>query len=546
MTEDLKKELLAKGGTLSDWELALTSGIALSDQQWVDAKLEGQGAQDTVKRVMAKGNMVEYECYDNRGRPQGRAIIKLMDWAEYGSTMLRAEHVLASDGYYDWYGKNSLKEDKAVYHICGGPRRSCREKLVRGDRREVVHVEKWRMMTPLMAALGLAALKEWVKEFRPTVPGPAAPPARARPGGGAERRGTGADAALAEIPDEDSQEAGEAEKAPKGSGKKGLPRQIKGSVGALLEKKITDHRAAMKKKEEKEKREKKEKERSRGRKRRRKDRSSERSGSRSSGTSQEDFRMPSTRGEDELWRRSQRHPGRLLKSGMEELQKFLANRVEGEGEGEGRWTQYKMMGYVSQVILTQHPPSAIGVRNHRELITLGTGIDLLLAGKVAKNPGIGSVAGTKLEHRPSPGVDSSSRSFPDKRNRSATGSKAGSVQSEATGADHEGPLKRRHEVGTRRRGDLPVGQPRDAIPKEESDSRRSAKTGDIPEGTGGDRRRNPRRPREEGDARERRCPETGVVPRMVQVEESEERERKKQRKDEGEGGKAKLYADESP
>ena len=40
--------------------------------------------------------------------------------------------------------------------------------------------------------------------------------------------------------------------------------------------------------------------------------------------------------------------------------------------------------YINQIVLTQHPPQSIGVRNSRELITLGTGIDLLLQGRLAE------------------------------------------------------------------------------------------------------------------------------------------------------------------
>eukprot|EP00438_Fugacium_kawagutii_P032029 Skav203166 [mRNA] locus=scaffold371:248364:249752:+ [translate_table: standard] len=392
MTEELKRELLAKGGTLVDWELALTSGIPVSDLQWVDARSAGAEAQETARRIMAKGHLVEYECYDDRGRGQGRAIIRLEDWADYGTTMLRAHHILASDEYYDWYGKNTLKVDQVVYHICGGPRRSCKEKLVRGDRRLVIHLERWRMITPMMmiqgdytARLGMAALKEWVKDYQVTVPEAAAPPGRLNVAGEAAKAvGSGADAALARVPsaarDDEERERG------REKGSKQEPRYVapKGSVASLLEKRVIEHRAALKKKEEKEKGEKKERGRSRSRRRRRRRKSSGDSKSKSSGSSHEGFRMPSARGEEELWRRSQRHPGKLLKSGMEELQRFLANRSEVSGDEEGQWMQYKMMGYVNQVIFSQHPQASMGIRNYRELVTLGTGIDLLLSGKVAE------------------------------------------------------------------------------------------------------------------------------------------------------------------
>ena len=42
------------------------------------------------------------------------------------------------------------------------------------------------------------------------------------------------------------------------------------------------------------------------------------------------------------------------------------------------------MAYLNQVVLVQHPPGVMGVRNHRELTTLGRAIDLLLQGHLGE------------------------------------------------------------------------------------------------------------------------------------------------------------------
>ena len=72
-----------------------------------------------------------------------------------------------------------------------------------------------------------------------------------------------------------------------------------------------------------------------------------------------------------------------MKKTMQELSRYLADRAPSGGE-EGDWTNHRMMAYVSQVVLTQHPPQSMGVRNHRELITLGRSIDLLLTGRLGE------------------------------------------------------------------------------------------------------------------------------------------------------------------
>ena len=85
-----------------------------------------------------------------------------------------------------------------------------------------------------------------------------------------------------------------------------------------------------------------------------------------------------------MWRLSRRNPGSLLKKGMEEMSRYLAERAPGEEGGTGAWMDHRMMAYISQVVLTQHPPGAIGVRNHRELLTLGRAIDMLIQGQLGE------------------------------------------------------------------------------------------------------------------------------------------------------------------
>ena len=68
---------------------------------------------------------------------------------------------------------------------------------------------------------------------------------------------------------------------------------------------------------------------------------------------------------------------------MKELQRYLGDTAAAD-TGNNDWSKFKVMGYINQLVLTRHPPSQIGVRNERELITLGTGIDLLLSGRLAE------------------------------------------------------------------------------------------------------------------------------------------------------------------
>ncbi len=98
----------------------------------------------------------------------------------------------------------------------------------------------------------------------------------------------------------------------------------------------------------------------------------------SSGSSSEVFRSPSTRGEGDLFRLAKKHPGKLLKSGLKEMGHYLAERVG--GDPEAGWQDRKVMAYINQVLLVQHPPQQLGLRNLREAQTLGMALDLARAG----------------------------------------------------------------------------------------------------------------------------------------------------------------------
>ena len=388
----IRQQLLDKGGTLGDWGGLITNWLQPDDQLWTEGKAFPGDVLGQARAIMSMGAILEYECVDNRGREQGLALVRLLDWEDHAQGILKAEHLVASDGYYEWYATQELKEGKGLYHICGSGRGQCSVRLGRGDRRELVHLHKWRVTSPLVMMesayskpIALQALQNWVNNFQARVPSPARPPAPPHEGGRGDA--TGLDKAL-EAVDKEVEAAEPQRKRAEQARAMEVDKTPKGSVGALLEKKAAERREAMRLKDEERKRH-RDRRRSRSRGRRRKRRpgrtsSGGASGSRScSSGSSHSFRKPSTRGEDELWRQSKRNPGKLLKKTMQELSRYLADRAPGSMEG-GDWTELRMMAYVSQVILTQHPPQAMGVRNHRELVTLGRAIDLLLAGQLGE------------------------------------------------------------------------------------------------------------------------------------------------------------------
>lgn len=381
--EEVKKRLLAKGGTLGDWTGLVTNGLQAEELLWVDAATYPGDILGYARGVMSQSSILEYECYDARGRPQGKAIVRLVDWDDFASGTLKAEHLCASDEYYEWYGQHELAGGKAVYRLCSSKRTECMARLGRGDRREMIHLERWRMTNPLVMLeheyskeVAMKAINNWVNNFTPKVPEPPNPPEP--PGGARGSDHTGLDKAVesaglaAEV---------EKEKPARRVAEAKTVQQPRGSVGALLEKKAAERRAAFQEKEQERKRGRTDRgrSRSRGRRRRHGKRSSseDRGGSGQSSESSRSFREPSSRVEAEMWRLSQKNPGSLLGKGMIELGRYLADRAP-SAEGEEKWMNSRVMAYISQVVLSQHPPNSIGVRNHRELLTLGRALDMLL------------------------------------------------------------------------------------------------------------------------------------------------------------------------
>eukprot|EP00438_Fugacium_kawagutii_P027179 Skav234838 [mRNA] locus=scaffold1428:135350:140785:- [translate_table: standard] len=278
--DELRSALLAKGGTNGDWAEACNGRFSTHEVDWVDGRTFKDDVWAHAQAMMSRGDHVEYVAYDARGRDQGFVVIRLLDWIDLTQGFLKAHHEKASDEYYEYYAGQSLKDGDAAYHLCRGARGRCPSRLPRGDRREVVHLQRWRMMSPMMlvnsgyaAGIGLKLIQDYVDAFSPRVPEPGVPPA----GAGGVPVGTGLDAAAAEAAKaaEKVAEAGKSQKAsdPPGSA-------AKNSVGALLEQRAAERRKELLQKKEKEKKKRRSRSRSRKRKRHRSKGSRDSSGSR--------------------------------------------------------------------------------------------------------------------------------------------------------------------------------------------------------------------------------------------------------------------------
>eukprot|EP00435_Cladocopium_sp_Y103_P047964 s1615_g14.t1 len=454
LMEALKQKLLGKGGTLGEWTSLVTNGLQAEDMLWVEAGTHKGDLLGYARGILNQGSLVEYECHDTRGKPQGKAVIRLIDWDDYSAGSLKASHICASDEYYEWYATRDIADGKAVYHICQSKRTDCTARLGRGDRREMIHLQRWRMTNPLVMLehdysreCAMRALERAVDHYERRVPEPGRPPAPDPTGLDKELAGLGGEVEA------------ELEKAAKKAERGDVVVSPKGSVGAMLEKKAAERRAALAAKEVERRKRQGDRGRSRSRRRRRRGKSSgsgERGERSRSSESSRSFPKPSAGGRVEMWRLSQKNPGSLLKQGMKELGRYLADRAPAEEGAEG-WMSHKMMAYISQVVLAQHPPAAIGVRNHRELLTLGKGIDMLNEGRL---PELGDLLMQRLKALETPFLDQGwhsakhrelipphAASLMTEEERRQRPSRALSSQAEGDAAER----KEAREIGTRRR-----------------------------------------------------------------------------------------------
>ena len=403
--KELRQQFLDAGGTISGFETVANGGMSFGDDMAQDGSQDGQGAMDHAIQCLKVGSLIEYECYDHRGRNQGTGIVRFIKWRNQGDLNFEGVHLLASDAYYDWWAKKNLPGRSTAYHLCVDRRRKCGVQGEHGV--DPVHITRWHIVSPktllgsdYARALGLQELgdrlnDELARAQQGSFPPP--PPAGPSGAGGAApaASGTGLDAAVGHRHDADGEadegvdqllelsRQAKAGKPEKGAGSVAKTKEQKKASGGLAQ--ILAARAVTKAEET---------DRSRSRrkaKQRRTDDSRKRGrsktikvGSESDGDSshstesEPDFRKASSR-EVDLVELSKRNPGCLLRSALKEMTRYLAARGEADIEDPG---QGRVLGYLHQILLPQYPKA--GIRAQRELVTIGSALDLLLSGDLGR------------------------------------------------------------------------------------------------------------------------------------------------------------------
>ena len=303
---------------------------------------------------------------------------------------------MASNDYYEWWASHEANHGRTVCDVCESARHKCPYRGPAGD--DVVHITRWRMASPqsligsgYASAKGLEYFERILEVHLASGGGAGRPPAGATgpafpPPATAPVMTTGLDGAVLDVEDGEKDDAAVdslldlAAAAKKGkkppAERSAKPPKTKGLGQVLAEK------AQSLEDEKKSKRRSGplggslgEDDRPSRSKRRRRDCSDSMDGS--SG-SEKDFRVASSR-EVDLMALSQRDPGCLLRSALREMKKYLAARGEANKED---LTTGRVVSYLHQILMPQYPKA--GLRSQRELVTLATGLDMLLEGDLGR------------------------------------------------------------------------------------------------------------------------------------------------------------------
>lgn len=102
------------------------------------------------------------EVYDNGGRPQGYAVVKVTKQfkADKDGAFFLCQYLGCSDEYYSYWVSNEMSADP-YHHVCRSSLRTCKRKV---GRDQIVHVLRWNHVTKHEAD---ALLRSWGVAERP-------------------------------------------------------------------------------------------------------------------------------------------------------------------------------------------------------------------------------------------------------------------------------------------------------------------------------------------------------------------------------------------
>ena len=107
----------------------------------------GRKAKDDHLIGLSTGAMVELAAYDDQGRQQGRAVMKLarpgQDQGGSEGEMWIGQFLAVEDEYYEWWAGQTFPDGKVPVHFCIRPAQKCSEATLY---RNPIHADVFRIL----------------------------------------------------------------------------------------------------------------------------------------------------------------------------------------------------------------------------------------------------------------------------------------------------------------------------------------------------------------------------------------------------------------
>jgi len=117
---------------------------------WFDAERSGDRVLAFCKAVGVgrQYGYMEYQGYEASGKEQGTVLCRPLRIITEGSEVwMRAEHIAASDGYYEHWAQQKGAVDEMIYHLCSCKATRCHMNYNKDRSLNAVHIAQWRMLT---------------------------------------------------------------------------------------------------------------------------------------------------------------------------------------------------------------------------------------------------------------------------------------------------------------------------------------------------------------------------------------------------------------
>ena len=148
---ELKAQFLSEGGTEAEFDELGGGHLGRSELELQDGCMRPREARALALKCLGRDALIEVQCYNSRGRSQGKEVLIFESWVLKAELTFKASHLVASDDRYEWWATHEADYSRMTFHICEVAGNRCRCRGPTGE--EMVHLTRWRMVSPVGLAV---------------------------------------------------------------------------------------------------------------------------------------------------------------------------------------------------------------------------------------------------------------------------------------------------------------------------------------------------------------------------------------------------------